>query len=67
MKPFWIKLWCHVTAAMCLTAAPAVVAMADAPKENFWYLVIAAVLSVIGNGAVAAKAYLSKASTEDAT
>lgn len=65
MNAFYVKLALHALAAFCLSGGPAAIAMADAPAANLPYLIVGGLLGAIGSGAVAGKAYLSKASTED--
>ena len=66
MKPtYWLKFWMHVLASFCLAAGPAAIAMADAPPKNLPYLIVGGFLSAVGAGAIAGKAYMSKASIQD--
>ncbi len=62
---FWVKFYLHIIAAACLASASSIVALSDSPPGNRVYLVLGLILSSVGSGAVAGKAYLSKASSED--
>ena len=64
---FWIKFALHILAALCAVLGPAVASLAEAPAPARPYIISGLIFSALGSAAVAGKAYLSKAATEDET
>ena len=64
MTRFNTKLALHMIAAFCVSSAPAVIALSEAPIEKMPFLIVAGSLGAIGSAAIAGKAYLSKAASD---